>query len=177
MASPVHVSIEAAKPPTDNVVSVSSNPAYGEVTVSMGSIKVKKNTVHATVQPAVPPQYENVVMKENRGYAGALTATAVSPKSGDFLIQENKAHAIKQLAATVHTQSKDFVMTENSAYSIVQPTVSPQRTDIIVMTENSVYATTNTTTTAVSPRYENIMRVNMKRERHNSKHNYNNVDM
>ena len=39
-----HVSIEAAKPPTDNVVPVSSNQAYGEITIM--SIKMKENSVY-----------------------------------------------------------------------------------------------------------------------------------
>ena len=30
---------------------------------------MKENTVYATVQPAVLPQYENVVMKENNEFA------------------------------------------------------------------------------------------------------------
>ena len=72
---PMHASIEATKPPADDVVPVSSNPAYGEIAIR--SIKMKENTVYATVQPAVLPQYEDVVMKENNEFAVALTDAAV----------------------------------------------------------------------------------------------------
>ena len=67
--------IEAAKPPTSDVVPVSSNPAYGEITIR--SIKMKENSAYATVQPAVLPQYENVVMKGNNEFTVALTNATV----------------------------------------------------------------------------------------------------
>ena len=38
---------------------------------------MKENTAYATVQPAVLPQYENVVMKENNDFTAALTDAAV----------------------------------------------------------------------------------------------------
>ena len=72
---PMHASIEAAKPPTHDVVPVSSNPAYGEIAIR--SIKMKENTAYATVQPAILPQYEDVVMKENNEFAVALSDAAV----------------------------------------------------------------------------------------------------
>ena len=49
---------------TENIVPVSSNPAYGKVT--MGSrprnIKIKENCAYAMVHPTVPavPYYENI---------------------------------------------------------------------------------------------------------------------
>ena len=102
----MHVYIEAARPPTGDVVPVSINPAYGEITLR--SIKMKENTAYATVQPVVLPQYENVVMKENNEFAVVLTDAAVSSHSEDFAMKENSAYAITQPAT-----HDEFVM---SAY-------------------------------------------------------------
>ena len=139
MASPVtmHVSIEAAKPPTGDVVPVSNNPAYGEIAIR--SIKMKENTAYATVQPAVLPQYENVVMKENNEFAIALTDAS---HSEDFALKENSAYAIKQPATPVAPQYDKFVMKENSAYDLAQSSVSHEHEDI-VMKENTAYTTTD----------------------------------
>ena len=133
----MHASIEAAKPSTDDVVPVSSNPAYGEITI--WRIKMKKNTAYATVQPAVLPQYENVVMKENNEFAVELTDAVVPSHAEDFAMKENRAYAITQPAIPVVPQ---FVMKENSAYGIAQPAVLPEHEDI-VMEENTAYTTTN----------------------------------
>ena len=120
MMSPVtmHVYIEAAKPPTGDVVPVSSNPAYVEITIR--SIKLKENTAYATVQPAALPQYENVVMKENNESAVALTDAAMSSHSEEFAMKENSAYAVTQPATPVAPQYDEFVMKENSAYGIAQ---------------------------------------------------------
>ena len=140
----MHVSIEAAKTPTDDVVPVNSNPAYGEITIR--SIKMKETTAYATVQPAVLPQYENVVMKENNEFAVALTdAAAVSSHAEDFAMKENSAYAMTQPASPV-SQYDEFVMKKNSAYGLAQSAVSPEHEDI-VMKENTAYTTTTTTTT------------------------------
>ena len=142
MASPVTmlVSIEAAKSPTGDVVPVSNNPAYGEIAIR--NIKMKENTAYATVQPAVLPQYENVVMKENNEFAIALT-DAYASHSEDFALKENSAYAITQPAAPVAPQYDEFVMKENSAYGLAQPSVSHEYEDI-VMKENTAYTTTTT---------------------------------
>ena len=141
MVSPVtmHVYIEAAKPPTGDVVPVSSNPAYGEITIR--SIKMKENTAYATVEPAVLPQYENVVMKENNEFAVALTDAAVPSHTEDFAMKENSVYAITQPATPVAPQFDEFVMKKNSAYGIAQSAVSLEHKDI-VMKENTAYSTT-----------------------------------
>ena len=42
------------------MVPVSSNPAYGEVTMSSRNIKMNQNSAYAMVHPGVPvPYYEN----------------------------------------------------------------------------------------------------------------------
>ena len=94
MESPVtmHVYIEAAKSPTEDVVPVSSNPAYGEITIR--SIKMKENTAYATVQPTILPQYENVVMKVNNEFAVTLTDATVPSLAEDFAMKENSAYAM-----------------------------------------------------------------------------------
>ena len=114
----MHVYIEAIKTPTHDVVPVSSNPAYGEITIR--SIKVKENTAYATVQPAVLSQYENVVMKENNEFAVALADATVPSHSEDFAKKENSTYAIThvQPATPVAPQYDEFVMKENSAYGI-----------------------------------------------------------
>ena len=143
MVSPVtmHVYIEAAKPPTGDVVPVSSNPAYGEITIR--SIKMKENTAYATVEPAVLPQYENVVMKENNEFAVALTDAAVLSHAEDFAMKENSVYAIPvaQPATPVVPQFDEFVMKKNSAYGLAQSAVSLEHEDI-VMKENTAYSTT-----------------------------------
>ena len=51
-------SIETTK---ENIVPVSSNPAYGEVTMGSRNIKIKANSVCAMVHPTVPVlYYENI---------------------------------------------------------------------------------------------------------------------
>ena len=94
--------IEAAKPPTSDVVPVSSNPAYGEITIR--SIKMKENSAYGTVQPAVLPQYENVVMKGNNEFAVALTNATVSSHAEEFAMKENSAYALTQPAIPVAPQ-------------------------------------------------------------------------
>ena len=43
------------------MVPVSSNPAYGEVTMGSRNIKMNENTAYAMVHPSVPvPYYENI---------------------------------------------------------------------------------------------------------------------
>ena len=132
MVSPVtmHIYIEAAKPPTGDVVPVSSNPAYGKTNIR--SIKMKVNMAYATVQPAVLSQYENVVMRENNEFAVAQTDAAVPSHSEDFALKENSAYAITQPATPVAPQ---FVIKENSAYGLAQSAVPPEHEDI-VMKEN-----------------------------------------
>ena len=55
------ISYEAART-TEDVVLVSSNPAYGEVTMSSKNIKMNENSAYAMVHPTVPavPYYENI---------------------------------------------------------------------------------------------------------------------
>ena len=124
----MHVSIEAAKPPTDDVVPVSSNPAYGEIT-----IRSIKNTAYATVQPDVLPQYENVVMKGNNEFAVALTNATVSSHAEEFTMKENSAYAITQLATPVAPQYDEFVM---SAHGLAQSAAVSHVHEDIVMKEN-----------------------------------------
>ena len=83
------------------MVPVSSNPAYGEITIK--SIKVKENTVY---QPAILSQYENVVMKESNEFAVALTDAAVLSHSEDFAMKENSAYAMTQPAAVAPQYAK-----------------------------------------------------------------------
>ena len=75
---------------------------------------MKENTAYATVQPAILPQYENVVMKENKEFAVALTNAAVSSHAEDFAMKENSAYAMTQPATPVAPQY-EFVMKKNSA--------------------------------------------------------------
>ena len=154
--------IEAAKPPTSDVVPVSSNPAYGEITIR--SIKMKENSAYATVQPAVLPQYENVVMKGNNEFAVALTNATVSSHAEEFAMKENSAYAITQPAIPVAPQYDEFVM---SAHGLAQSAAVSHVHADIVMKENTAYTTTATTTTAAAaaatriPQYENIVRMSV----------------
>ena len=163
----MHVSIEAAKSPTGDVVPVSSNPAYGEITIR--SIKMKENSAYATVQPAaVLPQYENVVMKENNEFAVALTDATVSSHAEEFAMKENSAYALTQPATPVAPQYGEFVM---SAHDVAQSAAVLHVYEDIVMKENTAYTTTattitTTTTTAAAaatriPQYENISRMSV----------------
>ena len=56
------ISYEAASTTTEDVVLVSSNPAYEEVTMSSRNIKMNKYSAYAMVHPTVPavPCYENI---------------------------------------------------------------------------------------------------------------------
>ena len=100
---------------------------------------MKENTAYATIQPAILPQCENVVMKENNEFVVELTdaAVVVPSHAEDFAMKEN------QLPAT--PVAPKFVMKENSAYGKAQSAVSPEHEDI-VMEENTAYTTTTTTT-------------------------------
>ena len=141
----MHVYIEAAKPPTNDMVPVSSNPACGEITIK--SIKMKENTAYDTVQPAVLPQYENVVMKESNEFAVALTdAAVVLFHSEDSAMKQNSAYAMTQPAAVAPQYGK-FVIKENSAHGVAQPAVVSDEHKHIVMKEKVAYTTTTTTTT------------------------------
>ena len=162
MESPVtmHVYIEAAKPPTGNVVPVSSNPAYGEINIR--SIKMKENSAYAAVQPSVLPQYENIVMKENNEFAVVLTDAAVPSHSEDFAMKENSAYAITQPATSVAPQYDEFVM---SAYGLAQSVAVSHEHKDIVMKENAAYTTTTAAAAVVAatanPQYENIVRMSV----------------
>ena len=56
------ISYEAASTTTEDVVLVSSNPAYEEFTKISRNIKMNENSAYAMVHPSVPtvPYYENI---------------------------------------------------------------------------------------------------------------------